>query len=78
MKFIFNVVTQSVFLYLHVVFMYWLLSFIVSQYNEMFYIYYYIILYKQDKYNGYNNIPGDLKGGILDLMKCQIETQLKY
>jgi hypothetical protein len=44
----------------------------------MFYIYYYIILYKQDKYNGYNNISGDLKGGILDLMKCQIETQLKY
>ena len=42
----------------------------------MFYIYY-IILYKQDKYDGYNNISGDLKGTILDLMKCQIETQLK-
>ena len=44
----------------------------------MFYIYYYIILYKQDKYDDYNNISGVLKGGILDLWKCQIETQLKY
>lgn len=66
------------FISLHVVFMYRFQSLIVSQYNKMFYIYYYIILYKQDKYDDYNNISGVLKGGILDLWKCQIETQLKY